>query len=40
MANTLHSPSVMAHTLWSVLLSESKQIHLLPTVVSLTEILQ
>ena len=30
----------MAHTLWSVLLSESKQIHLLPIAVSLTEFLQ
>ena len=29
--------SVMAHTLWSVLLSESKQIHLLPIAVSLIE---
>ena len=32
--------SVMAHTLWSVLLSESEQIHLLPITVSLTEFLQ
>ena len=38
MANALHSPSAMAHTLWSVLLSESKQIYLLPIAVSLTEI--
>ena len=30
----------MAHSLWSMLLSESKQIHLLPISVSLTEILQ
>ena len=29
--------SVMAHTLWNVLLSESEQIHLLPIAVSLTE---
>ena len=29
--------SVMAHTLWSVLLSESKQIYLLRNAVSLTE---
>ena len=35
-----HLPSVMAHNLWSVLLSESKQIHLLPITVSLTEFLQ
>ena len=33
-----NSPSVMAQTLWSVLLSESKQIYLLPIAVSLTEI--
>ena len=32
--------SVMAHTLWSVILSESKQVHLLPITVSLTEFLQ
>ena len=32
--------SVMAHTLWSVLLSESKQTHLLTITVSLTEFLQ
>ena len=32
-----NSPSVMAQTLWSVLLSESKQIYLLPIAVSLTE---
>ena len=38
MANTLHSPSVMAHTLWSVLLSESKQIHLLTIAVSFAEV--
>ena len=35
-----NSPSVMAQTLWSVLLSESKQIYLLPIAVSLTEFLQ
>ena len=29
--------SVMAHTLWSVLLSESEQIYLLPIAVSITE---
>ena len=29
--------SVMAHTLWNVLLSESEQIHLLPIAVSLSE---
>ena len=29
--------SAMAHTLWSVLLSKSEQIHLLPISVSLTE---
>ena len=28
--------SVMAHTLWSVRLSESEQIHLLPITVSLS----
>ena len=33
-------PSVTAHTLWSVLLSESEQIHLWPITVSLTEFLQ
>ena len=32
--------SVMAHTLWNVLFSESEQIHLLPITVSLTEFLQ
>ena len=42
---TFHIPwdalsSVMAHTLWSVLLSESEQIYLLPIAVSLTEFLQ
>ena len=30
-------PSAMAHTLWSMLLSESDQIHLLSIAVSLTE---
>ena len=32
--------SVMAHTLRSVLLSESEQMHLLPILVSLTEFLK
>ena len=36
---TAHS-SVMAHTLWCVLRSESKQTQLLPIAVSLTEFLQ
>ena len=40
MANALHLPSAMAHTLWHVLLSESEQIHLLPIIVSPTEFLQ
>ena len=38
MANALHLPSAMAHTLWHVLLSESEQIHLLTIAASLTEI--
>ena len=38
MANALHSPSAMAHTLWSVPLSESKQIHLLTIAVSFAEV--
>ena len=33
----LHIPSVIAHTLWTVLLSESEQLYLLPIAVSLTE---
>ena len=32
------SPSVMAHALWSVVLSKSEQIHLLTIAASLTEI--
>ena len=38
MANALHLPSAMAHTLWHVLLSESEQIHLLTIAVSFAEV--
>ena len=36
-ATHTYMPSKMTHTLWSVLLSKSEQIHLLPITVSLIE---